>query len=85
MPGGVFPETRGALEGGTLYVFSDGLTEACTGNGSPLGADGVKRLIDQLAGRPLAQRVDAIVSEVARFELRDDLTLLAVHDEGNRR
>ena len=85
VPGGVFPETRVTLEGGALYVFSDGLTEACTGNGSPLGADGVKRLIDQLAGRPLAQRVDAIVSEVARFELRDDLTLLAVHDEGNRR
>jgi hypothetical protein len=29
--------------------------------------------------------VDAIVSEVARFELRDDLTLLAVDDERDRR
>jgi sigma-B regulation protein RsbU (phosphoserine phosphatase) len=85
VPGGVFPETRVTLGGGTLYVFSDGLTEACAGDDSPLGAEGVKRLIDELAGRPLAQRVDAIVSEVARFELRDDLTLLAVDDEGDRR
>ncbi len=68
----MFPETRVALEGGTIYVFSDGLTEACTENGSPLGADGAKR-------------VDALVSECARFELRDELTLLAEHDEGNRR
>jgi len=85
VPSGVFPEVRVALEGGALYVFSDGLTEAYTGIGSPLGAEGVKRLIDQLADRPLAQRVDAIVSEVARFQLRDDLTLLAVDDEGDRR
>ena len=53
-------------------MVSDGLTEACTENGSPLGADG-------------ATRVDALVSECARFELRGELTLLAEHDEGNRR
>lgn len=85
VPGGVFPETRVPLEGGALYVFSDGLTESWTGNGRPLGVEGVKSLIDGLDGTPLARRVEAIVSDVARFELRDDITLLAVDDASHRR
>ena len=35
----------------------------------------------QLAGSPLAARVQAIVDSVRQLELRDDLTLLAVSDE----
>jgi sigma-B regulation protein RsbU (phosphoserine phosphatase) len=81
VPGTVFPEQEIALEGGSLYLCSDGLTEAGTGAGQALGSSGLRRLVERLAGKPLSERVDAIVSEVSGLDLRDDLTLLAVSDE----
>lgn len=80
---GSFPEVEASLDGGCLYVFSDGLTEACSG-GSPLGAEGVMHFIERHGDLPLAERVTAIVTGVGRLELRDDLTLLAVSAEPPR-
>jgi sigma-B regulation protein RsbU (phosphoserine phosphatase) len=81
-----FPETRIAMDGGTLYVCSDGLTEAACAEGRErLGSEGLMRLIRRFAGKPLAARVAAITADVGRLELRDDLTLLGVSDEQRRR
>ncbi|MEE9608768.1 MAG: GAF domain-containing SpoIIE family protein phosphatase [Myxococcota bacterium] len=77
-PGTTFPERELALAGGTLYGFSDGLTEACGETGDQLGSEGVQRLIEQFAGKPLAERVRAIVAHVSGLHASDDLTLLAV-------
>jgi sigma-B regulation protein RsbU (phosphoserine phosphatase) len=74
-----FPEEKLALDGGALYVCSDGLTEACA-DGQELGSEGFQRLVERYAGKPLAERVDAIAAEAQSFELRDDLTLLAISD-----
>ena len=74
-----------ALAGGALYICSDGLTEAGTGPGQALGAEGLRRLVQQLASKPLAERIQAIIAEVSTLDLRDDLTLLAVSDEGRSR
>ena len=78
----MYPETELSLDGGALYVFSDGLSEAYSDSGEVLGSEGAKRLIAKSAGKPLCERVGAIVSDARRLELRDDLTLLAVSDEG---
>lgn len=84
--GGEFPEIRIAMKGGTLYVCSDGLTEAaCSETREQLGSEGLKRLIHRFAAKPLSARIAAITSDVGRLELRDDLTLLAVSDERGRR
>jgi sigma-B regulation protein RsbU (phosphoserine phosphatase) len=80
------PETRIAMDGGALYVCSDGLTEAaCAGGRERLGREGLERLIRRFAGKPLAARVAAITADVGRLELRDDLTLLGVSDEARLR
>jgi sigma-B regulation protein RsbU (phosphoserine phosphatase) len=80
---GAAPEQCIALNGGTLYMCSDGLTEAaCAESRERLGSEGLKRLVRRFAAKPTAARVAAITSDVGRLELRDDLTLLAVSDEG---
>ncbi len=84
LPATEFPVAEIALEGGSLYLCSDGLTEAGTGDGEAFGATGLRALLDQLTGKPLAERIDAIVKRSASFEVRDDLTLLGVTDEARR-
>ncbi len=79
--GAVIPETRVAMNGGTLYVGSDGLTAAaCAESRMGPGSEGLMRLILRFAAKPPSARIAAIASEVGRAELRDDLTLLAVSD-----
>ena len=82
---GEFPELEIALDGGVLYLFSDGLTEACAADGRPLGARGVEALLERFAGKPLRERIDAIASELGALGLRDDATLLGVSGEGSGR
>lgn len=77
LPDQGFPESELRVAGGTLYVFSDGLTEASCGDGRRLGAAGVQRLIARAGLGPLQERIHAILSEVRQLDLRDDLTLLA--------
>lgn len=70
------------LNGGSLYIFTDGLTEAYTGKDRQemLGVDGVKRLILENRALPLRQRLEAVAGSVtsAGTSLRDDLTLLGI-------
>ncbi len=75
---GTFPEDEIQLDGGSLYVFTDGLTDTCTRSGERLGIGGVERLIAALCTLPLAARLEAIVEHAGCGPLKDDLTLLAV-------
>jgi sigma-B regulation protein RsbU (phosphoserine phosphatase) len=79
-----FPEREVELRGGALYLCSDGLTEAEVKPGRPLGRAGLAGLIERFAGKPLAERIEAIAAEVGRLDLRDDLTLLGVSHEAGR-
>jgi sigma-B regulation protein RsbU (phosphoserine phosphatase) len=76
-----FPELELELGGGALYVFSDGLTEACAGDGWPLGPEGVERLLEGFSGKPLRERIDGVAAALEALGLRDDATLLGVSDE----
>jgi sigma-B regulation protein RsbU (phosphoserine phosphatase) len=85
---GPFPESEIALGNGTLYVCTDGLTEARTADGNLLGTEGLKRLIAAAGAADPADRLQEIVRHVARQPLPDDLTLLTVdgrsgeHEQG---
>lgn len=75
------PESTIALNGGALYLFTDGLTEA--GNTeSMLGSDGVARMLAPHRVRPAPDRLRALVAQVAEagLALKDDLTMLVVED-----
>ena len=76
-----FPESSLRIDGGALYLFSDGLTEAITPTGEQLGASGLARLIEAQTASALQERVDGIMQAVGSLEHRDDLTILAVCNE----
>lgn len=90
-PLGIAPDIAGAdgfpvreiyLAGGTLYVFTDGLTEATTFGGGMLGIDGVRALIRDHADQSPDLRLKNIAGAVKLpgQSLRDDLTLLVAED-----
>jgi sigma-B regulation protein RsbU (phosphoserine phosphatase) len=85
LPGVEIPEAELNLHGGSLYIFSDGLTEAETQSGDQLGREGFEALASKFADKPLAERVAAVVDSVSQLTLKDDLTLLAVSDEARSR
>ncbi len=80
---GHFPEIEVELGAGTLYVFSDGVTEGRTASGDMLEAAGLKELIRKNATWPLADRLARLVRHVDRGgeKLHDDITLLAISRE----
>ncbi|MGE4062412.1 MAG: SpoIIE family protein phosphatase [Rhodospirillaceae bacterium] len=77
-----FPVREIYLAGGTLYVFTDGLTEATTFGGGMLGIDGVRALIRDHADQAPDLRLKSIAGAVKLpgQSLRDDLTLLVAED-----
>ncbi len=79
-----FPTIDLNLGGGSLYVFTDGLTEATTFGGGMLGIDGARALIRDHAEETPELRLKNIAGAVKLpgQSLRDDLTLLVVEDNG---
>lgn len=77
-----YPETELFLGAGSLYLFTDGLTEAYThlDGKQVLGTDGVRDLIREVSSRPAAQRLTAMLDSVTvpGRPLRDDVTILLV-------
>jgi sigma-B regulation protein RsbU (phosphoserine phosphatase) len=77
-----FPETEFNLDGGRLFVFTDGVTEGYVADGVELGIDGLKDMISA-AGKGNVQdvldKVRAAIGGEGRV-LRDDVTLLAIDD-----
>lgn len=81
-----FPVVDMDLKGGSLYIFTDGLTEATTFGGGMLGIDGVRALIRDHAEETPDLRIKHIAGAVKLpgKPLRDDLTLIVVEDNGVR-
>ncbi len=75
-----FPETEIKLDGGALYMFTDGVTEGRKEDGEQLGADAVMERIREFTALPLAERLDTVVEPLSRTEgpLYDDITIIAV-------
>ena len=75
------------LNGGEFYVFSDGLMEYHYHDNEELGVQGLIQLLEGLSELPLGERLGALLSELDNegWEVRDDLTVLAIDDSGGRR
>lgn len=78
----VYETERLSLAGGTLYIYTDGITEGTAEDGSEIGVDGLMRLCDQFVSHPLHQRIRSIVEPLAAHgkKLFDDVTLLAIEE-----
>jgi len=84
-PGTEFSEIELPLEGGALYIFTDGVTESHVGDEDMLGVDGLKAMIGELSGLSMPQRLDTIAGRLSgKGDLFDDLTLLAVESQGEQ-
>ncbi|MBF0248978.1 MAG: SpoIIE family protein phosphatase [Alphaproteobacteria bacterium] len=92
-PVGIPPELTGGgpvgevvlhLDGGALYVFTDGVTEGYAAGGAELGADGFQGLIRDgvAAGLSPAARIERVAAALADGgrALRDDVTVLVIDD-----
>jgi sigma-B regulation protein RsbU (phosphoserine phosphatase) len=78
--GGPIEVTDLDLDGGTLYVFTDGVTESEGDHGVTVDSDAVQELFADVAGLPLARRPQAIVDRAGGGleQLHDDMTVLAI-------
>ncbi|MBM3564651.1 MAG: GAF domain-containing protein [Alphaproteobacteria bacterium] len=83
-PGEAFPEVEAALDGGALYVFTDGVTEGYTAEGVELGIDGLKDILIRDATAVAADRLASVARVLAagggERGLRDDVTIMAIDD-----
>ncbi|MCB2108028.1 MAG: SpoIIE family protein phosphatase [Rhodobacteraceae bacterium] len=79
-----FPNIEINLRASSLYIFTDGLTEATTFGGGMLGIDGARALIREHAEESADLRLKSITGavRVPGKSLHDDLTLLIVEDSG---
>jgi sigma-B regulation protein RsbU (phosphoserine phosphatase) len=73
-----FADERVCLQGGCLYLYSDGVTEA--GVEHELGEEGLKQMLNGFAKFPLSQRLRKMVDRLSSDgqPLHDDITLLAI-------
>jgi len=83
---GEFSATRLQLEAGdTLFLYTDGLSEARSGD-NEYGVDRVTHLVRQQAARPSAELIAACLEDLRAFANGapplDDLTLLAIRHRG---
>jgi sigma-B regulation protein RsbU (phosphoserine phosphatase) len=84
---GGYPVVECALEGGSLAVFTDGITESQDASGAMLGARGLKSLMRELAEHPPVERLAALMERLTPADgvLRDDMTMLLVERSGGQR
>lgn len=82
VPHAVAPLKQFQLAGGSLYLFSDGVTEGRTADGRELGIKGLLDLMLRLAPKPPRARLAAIVELLTAqaTPLHDDITLVLVED-----
>ena len=76
--GGGFEETEVELDGGRLYVFTDGVTEGLLPGGSRLGVEGLRKQLTEHVALPAPERLEAVLQPLQGETLHDDLTLLVV-------
>jgi sigma-B regulation protein RsbU (phosphoserine phosphatase) len=82
-----YRETQFKLGGGSLYLYSDGATEARHPDGSQVGVEGLQALLDLQTEQPAAERLDRVATALdgGMAELRDDLTLLVIEEASGRK
>ncbi len=84
LPGenGAYEEVQIFPNGGSLYIYTDGLTEGYTETGAPLEDTGVQEILERHKGLSLQDQLKHLVAAVFHpgMKLRDDVTVLALTD-----
>jgi len=75
-----FPVTRIAMQGGCLYIFTDGVTESLDENEQELQLDGLIELINTHKDLTATIRLENIIAaiRIPNISQRDDITLMAI-------
>jgi sigma-B regulation protein RsbU (phosphoserine phosphatase) len=70
------------LNGGTLYIFTDGVTEGTLEDGTRLEQSGFRTIMLERSDLPVSDRIEAVVKLLSNTgrKRHDDITLLAVED-----
>ncbi len=76
-----FPSERMALAGGSLYAFSDGVTDVRGPDRKPIGMVGVRALVERVSALSPRARVRAIIGSLRKLQLADDTTLVLIADD----
>lgn len=87
LPVGVFEDTKYNLQevvintGSTIFLYTDGLTEAKITGKKQFGIDGTQRVLDECAEQGLSpkQILDTVMKKVSKFIGADDLTMLTIN------
>jgi len=75
------PESVVDLDGGSLYLFTDGLTEARPRHDAMLENEGARALIQSFSALPATERLEALVRSLDDSGgLLDDITLVVIED-----
>lgn len=79
-----FPETEFSLDGGKLFVFTDGVTEGYIAENTELGIDGLKKMLSDGSPVSTAEVLKSIADKIGSVgsALRDDVTIISVDDSG---
>ncbi len=82
IPGAEFPVTTLPLDGGSLYIFTDGVTESLDEENNQLDVEGLIGLIRSRSKVESRKRLEGIVAELRKPDVRqhDDITLLLIDD-----
>lgn len=78
LPGLEYPEQVRWLGRGSLYLYSDGVTDARPAGGSGIGVEGLIERIARLCELPPQRRLRRLLGELRALELPDDTTLLLI-------
>jgi sigma-B regulation protein RsbU (phosphoserine phosphatase) len=83
LPGIQFPETIIALQGCSLYIFTDGVTEALGKTKTQLEVKGLIELIRENSKVASRNRLVGIVAEIRKlnYHQHDDITLMLIDDK----
>ena len=73
-------------KGDTLFLYTDGLSEATNGDGESYGAERVEAIARQLNGQPSGTALEGCLADLDDFQggaaREDDLTLMMVRRNG---
>jgi sigma-B regulation protein RsbU (phosphoserine phosphatase) len=79
-----FPEQETTLDGASLYLFSDGVTDVRDEAGNTLGVEGVEAAVRGLGVLPPEPRLRALVRELRQLTVTDDTTLMLIEGDSHR-
>lgn len=80
IPGTEFPVTTIPLHEGSLYIFTDGVTESLGENNEPLDVDGLIELVNTNSHLTASRRLQDIVAEIRKPDVsqHDDITIMLI-------